>query len=98
MKISPDKSRIAIAAHYSFVEVLNFNAATGAISGTPIVYQATNTSIFKGKFLYGLEFSPNSQQLYVTSLGSSSFAVGDSELLLLNNVATQGFCTGQKHC
>lgn len=72
MKISPDGTRIACAVNGGFVEILNFNTATGRVTGpartTPSYPESS--SPFNHFSLYGLEFSPNSQVLYVTTLAS----------------------------
>lgn len=72
MKISPDGTRIACAVAAGFVEVLNFSTTSGLVTGpartTPGYPQSS--SPFNHYSLYGLEFSHNSQVLYVTTLAS----------------------------
>jgi hypothetical protein len=68
MKISSNGAWIACAVNAAFVEILNFNSSTGAVSGTPRTYNASASSLpFNSISVYGLEFSPNSQFLYVTT-------------------------------
>ncbi len=73
MKASPNGTKIARAVNHSSlvnkrVEIFNFNKSTGEVS-SPIV------SILSPDKFYGLEFSPNSQLLYVSSnnLGIKQF-------------------------
>jgi gliding motility-associated-like protein len=60
LKISPDGSKVAAVIHYDgFVEVFNFDNATGKIS---------NPVPLKVIAPYGLEFSPDGTKLYTTTL------------------------------
>ncbi|HKR05932.1 MAG TPA: T9SS type A sorting domain-containing protein [Bacteroidia bacterium] len=61
MKISPNRSRLALVAQdaLNLIEIFNFNPTTGVVSN-PITLPGN------GGLDYGLEFSPNSQRLYVT--------------------------------
>jgi hypothetical protein len=61
MKISPDRTRLALVAQgaLNLIEVFNFDATTGMVSA-PITLPGNGSND------YGLEFSPNSQRLYVT--------------------------------
>jgi gliding motility-associated-like protein len=60
LKISPDGSKVAAVIHYDgFVEVFNFDNATGKISD-PVSLRVTAP--------YGLEFSPDGTKLYTTTL------------------------------
>ena len=57
-------SQIAVAYHSSdIVDLLNFNNTTGAISTAQSLVNFTS-----GDGVYGLEFSPNGNYLYVTAL------------------------------
>ncbi len=63
LKVSPDGSKIAAALakiEGSFVQVVDFDNATGQITN-PIELTG-----FRSLGAYGIEFSPNSQLLYVT--------------------------------
>ena len=62
MKVSPDGTKLGIAGYFGSgtVELFDFNAATGVVSN-PI----TLTGPWTNNLPYGLEFSPNSQVLYV---------------------------------
>lgn len=70
MKVSPDGTLIASAVRFNFVEILNFNNATGQVSGPARAFNASNPP-FQSILVYGLEFSPNSKLLYVTTTGGS---------------------------
>lgn len=78
MKISPDGRLIASAVNTVGVEILNFdNSVTttgGVVSGPPRTYNASASSLpFNSIPIYGLEFSHNSQVLYMTTtFGPSS--------------------------
>lgn len=65
IKFSPDGQHLAIVfsdnnTKKSKVYILNFNNSTGALSPGQI--------ITGGKYLYGAEFSPSSEYLYLTSI------------------------------
>lgn len=59
MKVSQDRTKIATAdySYYGFVEVYDFDNTTGIISN-PVNYPASRP--------YGLEFSPNGENIYYT--------------------------------
>jgi gliding motility-associated-like protein len=62
MKVSPDGRRLALVQFRSApVEVFDFNTGTGTVSNPQ---QLTSIYTYSN---YGVEFSPNSQVLYVTS-------------------------------
>lgn len=66
MKISSNYQKLAYACSgASFAEVFNFNNSTGVISNPKTV---TATTLGSGCLPYGIEFSPNSQYLYVGDL------------------------------
>ncbi|MEO1030839.1 MAG: T9SS type B sorting domain-containing protein [Bacteroidota bacterium] len=67
MKISPDANRLAYAAWTgnSVVEIFDFNNATGEVSN-PILIDDGFFSQGPASGAYGIEFSPDSQLLYVT--------------------------------
>jgi gliding motility-associated-like protein len=60
LKFSPDGSRLAIAS--DFTEVFYFDKSSGAVSFPKHLFFTSS---------YGLEFSPNSNYLYVTSTNST---------------------------
>jgi hypothetical protein len=65
MKVSPDTKRIAYANFgQSYVEVFDFNNATGVISNARKIDGTTLGATRP----YGIEFSPNSQNLFVGDL------------------------------
>lgn len=66
MKVSPDGSKL-VACHQflNIAELFDFNNATGIISNPVILMNDTN-------YIYGAEFSPNSQVLYIGVNGSQS--------------------------
>lgn len=67
MKVSPDGSTLALACDYcNFIEILDFNNATGAI---------TNPRKLAFTKPYGIEFSPNNRYLYVSSWASPGYIV-----------------------
>ena len=69
LKISPDGTRLAYASWTgsSLVEIFDFNNLTGEVSN-PILINNGLFSQGPGSGAYGIEFSPNSQLLYVTSI------------------------------
>lgn len=64
MKISPDGSKLAICNSFINAEIFDFDNNTGIISN-PIVLIDDYSS-------YGIEFSPNSQVLYLTNLDGNT--------------------------
>lgn len=70
MKISPDGTMLAVAGldygNTSFVELFKFDRSTGAVSN----YGPGDTLIrdANGDMFYGVEFSPDSKKLYVTTI------------------------------
>ncbi len=66
LKGAPSGDRLAMAVFYSdYYQLFNFSAATG---------QVTHPITFDGyKYAYGVEFSPNSRYLYLTTEDSSNF-------------------------
>lgn len=78
MKFSPDGKKIAATMHMpeSFTEVSEFNSATGIISNTikiidpiPGLFNPKPDLFFSQN--YGIEFSPNSSKLYVSTIRTS---------------------------
>jgi hypothetical protein len=76
MKISPDGKLLAhagltysIGSPQSFVELFGFNTTTGAVSnlGTPTARDTSDDGF------YGVEFSPNSDVLYATTIVRNNF-------------------------
>jgi gliding motility-associated-like protein len=63
MKISPDGTKLAVCHLYDQVELFNFDVTTGIVSNHIVIYDTD--------FNYGVEFSPNSEVLYITNLRSS---------------------------
>lgn len=67
MKISPDSKKLAYASlGLNIVEVFDFNNATGVISNAKTI----NSNSFGSTKTYGIEFSPNSQYLYIADFYS----------------------------
>lgn len=66
MKFSPNGERLALANSFndSFVEVFNFNSSTGVLTN-PLVLE---NIFYDDVGAYGIEFSPNSQILYVSDV------------------------------
>lgn len=73
MKISSDGSLIACAVTTAFVEILHFNSAPngGQVTGPVTTFPASSTP-FQDPSVYGLEFSPSSGFLYVTTITAPS--------------------------
>ncbi|MFC7775203.1 T9SS type B sorting domain-containing protein [Flavobacterium sp. GCM10027622] len=83
MKISPDGSKLAACNMFlNTVELFDFNNATGVISNPVTVMNDSN-------YVYGVEFSPNSQVLYVGVEGTQSLYQFD--LTAVNIDSTQFF-------
>lgn len=66
MKVSPDGRLIACAVRDRFAEVLGFNTNNGVVSGLPTTFNAVSP-LFQTNAVYGIEFSPLSQYLYVST-------------------------------
>lgn len=98
MKISPDRSRLALVARgtMNLLEIFNFNAITGVVSN-PITLPGNVED-------YGVEFSPNSLRLYVSvyvsipccsgkifqynlAAGSTAAAIQGSKVQVVNSTA-----------
>ena len=81
IKISPNGRKIAVARggwiFPSEVQIFDFNTSTGVISN-PITIHSDNSSLSNQTFgrtiLYGIEFSPNSNILYVTEFSFVTFS------------------------
>jgi hypothetical protein len=71
MKISPNGKLITCAVLGGFVEILDFDTNTGLVTGPAKTFDSAN-GIFgsnpPGGGFYGVEFSPDSQQLYVSTM------------------------------
>lgn len=93
MKISPNGSKVAVVrrGEVEEVQLFDFNAFTGQVSN-PMTLFSSQTEIL----LYGLEFSPNSQLLYVSALSGlimqfnlnegTASDISDSRILLSNEI------------
>jgi hypothetical protein len=64
LKLSPDGTRLVNANAFGGggIQLYSFNDATGVVTNKKEIYPGTNTVLGP----YGVEFSPNSQLLYVT--------------------------------
>lgn len=62
MKVSPNGEKLAVSYAYVGVHLYDFDNQTGAVNNLNILYDATSTY----HQFSGLEFSPNSEQLYFT--------------------------------
>ena len=67
MKFSPDGNKIAVAYNiaYDFVELMNFDQTTGVLSNATKLTPNPPANELYSLGCYGVEFSPNSQLLYV---------------------------------
>lgn len=61
LKVSPNGSKIADANLFQSLELFDFNASTGQVSGRKVLMKSP------GQTPYGAEFSPDSRLLYVTN-------------------------------
>lgn len=65
IKVSPDGTKIASTfGHHNLVELFDFNTTSGVLSGLKTI----DVNIGGYSFPYGVEFSPNSNLLYITHL------------------------------
>ncbi len=71
MKISSDGKQIACAVNSAFVEILNFDTSTGAVTGPAKTFSALSPP-FQNYSTYGLEFSADSKLLYVSTVVAPS--------------------------
>lgn len=67
MKISPNGSKLAISHSLINCELMDFDNSTGIISNSQV--------IFNGLSSYGVEFSPDSQLLYISVSGSAPYRI-----------------------
>jgi hypothetical protein len=89
MKISSNGGLIACAVNAAFVEILDFDSFTGVVSGTPRTYNASASSLpFNSLSVYGLEFSLNSQFLYVTTTFATPSKLFQLDLSISNSTWT----------
>lgn len=75
LKASPDGSKLGIVHHDDNrnVQLFDFNDATGAITNLiNFDFKTNNSQNIKGE-PYGIEFSPNSQVLYISEEGGQIF-------------------------
>lgn len=75
MKFSPNGTLIACAINTVAVEILDFNSNNGSVAQGPPRTFTSSGSLFQSYAVYafyGLEFSPNSQLLYVSTLVAPS--------------------------
>jgi gliding motility-associated-like protein len=86
MKVSPDGRRLALVQYRATpVEVFDFNAGTGTVSN-PQQFISANTSSN-----YGVEFSPNSNLLYITSeQGLTQYDLRTGQITRVNSAPSFG--------
>ncbi len=81
MKVSPDGTKLAYASlGLGIVEVFNFNNSTGVISNPKTI----NSTSLPSTNVYGIEFSPNSQYLYVADFHAYAIAEYDINATNIN--------------
>lgn len=78
MKIAPDGSKLAICNALIDFELLDFNNSTGVVSNPQILFNAV------GNFIYGVEFSPNSEVLYLSVINSAPYKILQYDLTSSN--------------
>lgn len=90
IKISPNGTKVAVASRGNIynVQIFDFNATTGTVSNL-LTFQPNTTGV------YGVEFSPNSDVLYVSGLGGRVYQLNldagsnsdilNSQILIQNN-------------
>jgi gliding motility-associated-like protein len=96
MKISPDRTKLAIANSALNVQLFDFDASSGVVSNPVTLNDQFNFEA------YGVEFSPNSEVLYISSAigqaglkqydltaGSNADIIG-SEIEIINNIGVIG--------
>lgn len=67
LKVSPDGTKIAMANNTAFtVGIFNFNHSTGTITHLVTDHNFTNPGGYDPGGPYGVEFSPNSNRLYIS--------------------------------
>ncbi len=82
MKTSPDGSKIGVAKGTS-TQLFDFDNQTGKVSNT-------RTLLSSGNMNYGVEFSPNSQVMYVSNQSRTEvrqFDVSSGDVTAINNSA-----------
>jgi hypothetical protein len=98
MKISPDGTQIAAAVNTNFVEIWQFNTSTGQVSPPSKQIMAT-VAPFNDSSVYGLEFSPDSKLLYVSTIRAPSelfqFVISNLNSTSLGTGATSGYDIGE---
>ncbi|MBK9250121.1 MAG: hypothetical protein IPM69_18935 [Ignavibacteria bacterium] len=69
IKISPNRSKIALATHYntSQVSLFDFNAVNGAVTNYMSLEQVLSPFMNDSLSYYGITFSPDNSKLYVTA-------------------------------
>ncbi len=76
LKISPDGTKLAMATpgDYREVQLFDFNATTGKVTNARTILDTNNDpSLPTGTAPYGIEFSPNSNLLYASLLGTGIY-------------------------
>ena len=76
MKVSPDGTKLAMATpgDYREVQLFDFNATTGEVTNARTILNSYNdSSLPDGAAPYGVEFSPNSNLLYISLIGAGVY-------------------------
>jgi len=88
MKFSPNGKRLALAKSQdiiNFIEIFDFNNSTGILTNPIYIDGIFNVDLIEGKQMgpYGVEFSPNSNLLYVSDTGAN-FKIHQFNISLTN--------------
>jgi|GEM_PF-347225 len=91
MKFSPNGNRLALAKSndiINFIEIFDFNDITGIVTNPIYIDGIFNVDLVEGKQTgpYGIEFSPNSNLLYVSDIGPNNTKIHQFNISLTNTI------------
>jgi gliding motility-associated-like protein len=84
MKISPDGTRLAYTSLEDGISYHNFNSSTGSVSSRISLPNKINP--IKDYFMFGLEFSKNTEYLYTTSTDEEGYSYIHQYNLTTSNI------------